>query len=157
LNKFIHACVLSTLLAFPPTAWSQGPTPITARQLLGWLEGADPPLILDLRGHQRYRSGTLPGAFDAGTDPKGYLPDHSGDPVVLLTPPALDPPLLESWVARLANAGHPVWLLTGGVAAWSAAGGAVEVPDTRYAQPGRVPFLIPRGLCEGGEPAQVFE
>jgi thiosulfate/3-mercaptopyruvate sulfurtransferase len=157
LNRFIHLCTLLTLLAVPLTVCSQGPTPITAQQLLGWLAEPDPPLILDLRGRQRYRSGTLPGAFDAGTDPKGYLPDHSGDPVVLLTARQPDPRWLGSWVARLANAGHPVRLLSGGLEAWSAAGGEVEIPHTGYAQPGRVPFLIPKGLCEGGEPVQVFE
>ena len=157
LNKLIQTCALLTLLAVPPNVWSQGATPVTAKQLLGWLAGPDPPLVLDLRGRRRYRSGTLPGAFDAGADPKGYLPDHSGDPVVLLTGREPDPRWLESWVARLANAGHPVWLLSGGLDSWSAAGGEVEIPDTTYARPGRVPFLIPKGLCEGGEPVQVFE
>ncbi len=145
------------MLALPTTVWSQEPTPISAQRLRIWLDGPDPPLILDVRGRHAYRSGTLPGAFDAGTDPMGYLPDHSGDPVVLLTAATLDSLRLESWVARLSDAGHKVWLLSGGMTAWSSAGGQVEIPDTGYAQPGRVPFLIPKGLCEGGEPAQVFE
>ena len=130
---------------------------IDVQHLAVWLDAADPPLVLDVRGREAYLAGTLPGAFDAGSDPKGYLPDHSGDPVVLLAAESLDPARLAAWMARVADAGHPVWLLSGGMAAWVEGGGAVEQPDTSYAHPGRVPFQIPRGLCEGGEPAQVFE
>jgi rhodanese-related sulfurtransferase len=125
--------------------------------LITWLSGDDQPLVLDVRGHQAYRSGTLPGAFDAGIDPMGYLPDHSGTPLVLLSADSADSPLVEAWIARLVDADHPVWLLAGGMAAWRASGGQVEIPHTSYAQPGRTPFLIPKGLCEGNEPAQVFE
>lgn len=145
------------ILAHPTILWSQEPTPISADKLLSWLHGNDPPLVLDIRGHQAYRSGTLPGAFDAGTDPMGYLPDHSGDPLVLLSAERADALLLQSWMARLVDAGHTVWLLTGGLTAWIKAGGFVEIPQANYARPGRRPFLIPKGLCEGNEPAQVFK
>ncbi|MEJ2590121.1 MAG: rhodanese-like domain-containing protein [Candidatus Thiodiazotropha sp.] len=153
----LAAGLVLILLALPVSAGEPARHAIDARRLAAWLDTPDPPLVLDVRGREAYLAGTLPGAFDAGTDPKGYLPDHSGDPVVLLVPDTLDPGRLARWTARLADAGHPVWLLTGGMAAWVEAGGAVEQPDAAYAQPGRVPFLIPRGLCEGGEPAQVFE
>ena len=136
---------------------SQKVESITAASLINWLDAPDPPLILDVRGRHAYLSGTLPGAFDAGSDPLGYLPDHSGDPVVLLASETLDPALIESWRTRLVDAGHAVWLLSGGMSAWVDAGGEIEKPETSYAQPGRAPFLIPRGLCERGEPAQVFE
>ena len=152
-----YIIVLLILLAAPVTAGSPAIKPIGALQLMTWLDSPDPPLVLDVRGRQAYLAGTLPGAFEAGRDPMGYLPDHGGDPVVLLTPQALDPERLATWATRLADAGHPVWLLTDGMAAWIEGGGPIEQPDDAYAQPGRVPFLIPRGLCEGGEPAQVFE
>lgn len=148
---------LLILLAFPVSAGEPAPRNIDAPGLVSWLDAPDPPQVLDVRGRQAYLAGTLPGAFDAGTDPKGYLPDHSGDPVVLLTPDRLDPKQLATWTARLMDAGHPVWLLSGGMSAWAETGGDIELPDASYAKPGRVPFLIPRGLCEGGEPAQVFE
>ncbi len=151
------SCLLLLLLAVRASAAPPVFDTIGAERLLAWLDSADPPLVLDVRGRQAYLAGTLPGAFGAGSDPKGYLPEHSGDPVVLLTPDRLDAGLLAAWTARLADAGHPVWLLTGGMAAWTEAGGSIERPDAAYAQPGRVPFLIPRGLCEGGEPSQVFE
>lgn len=151
------AGLILILLALPVSAGQPAPHAIDAQRLATWLEAPDPPLVLDIRGREAYLKGTLPGAFDAGTDPKGYLPDQSGDPVVLLTPKTLDPGRLVTWFKRLSAAGHPVWQLTGGMAAWVDGGGAVEQPDVSYAQPGRVPFLIPKGLCEGGDPAQVFE
>jgi 3-mercaptopyruvate sulfurtransferase SseA len=77
--------------------------------------------------------------------------------VVLLVGEKADSSTLAAWTKRLADAGHPVWVLAGGLAAWRAAGGSVEIPDTHYSQPGRTPFLIPKGLCEGNAPAQVFE
>ena len=155
MNNIVVALLI--LLAAPATAGSPAFDTIDALQLMAWLDSPDPPLVLDVRGRQAYLTGTLPGAFDAGSDPLGYLPDHSGDPLVLLTPDSLDHERLATWTARLVDAGHPVWLLTGGITAWIEGGGGIEQPDAAYAQPGRVPFLIPRGLCEGGEPAQVFE
>lgn len=155
MNNIVVALLI--LLAAPATAGSPAFDTIDALQLMAWLDSPDPPLVLDVRGRQAYRTGTLPGAFDAGSDPLGYLPDHSGDPLVLLTPDSLSPERLATWTARLVDAGHPVWLLTGGITAWIEGGGGIEQPAAAYAQPGRVPFLIPRGLCEGGEPAQVFE
>jgi thiosulfate/3-mercaptopyruvate sulfurtransferase len=157
--KGISVTVLTFLLLLSggSAISSQKIEPITAAALITWLDAPDPPLILDVRGSRSYLSGTLPGAFNAGRDPLGYLPDHGSDPVVLLTPETFDSTTIESWHVRLADAGHPVWLLSGGMAAWVDAGGEVEIPETSYAHPGRAPFLIPRGLCERGEPAQVFE
>jgi thiosulfate/3-mercaptopyruvate sulfurtransferase len=149
--------VIILLLSGTQAVSSQGIESISAASLDTWMDAPDPPLILDVRGRQAYQAGTLPGAFNAGRDPLGYLPDHSGDPVVLLVPETFDPILMESWRARLVDTGHRVWLLSGGMAAWVDAGGEVEIPETSYAQPGRAPFLIPKGLCERGEPAQVFE
>lgn len=153
----VVAGILVGLLAVQASAGPPTLHTIDAQRLMVWLDSPDPPLVLDIRGREAYLTGTLSGAFDAGTDPKGYLPDHGGDPVVLLVADTLDPERLAAWIARLADAGHPVWLLTGGLAGWAKAGGTIEQPDAAYTQPGRVPFLIPRGLCEGGEPAQVFE
>lgn len=130
---------------------------MSAERLLVWLYASDSPWVLDVRGHGAYRAGSLPGALDAGADPRGYLPDHGADPVVLLAGENADSSTLAAWTKRLADAGHPVWVLAGGLAAWRAAGGNVEIPDTHYSQPGRTPFLIPKGLCEGNAPAQVFE
>lgn len=129
---------------------------VSPGQLRAWLDTADPPLILDVRGRAAYRAGTLAGALDGGVEPSGFLPDGGGG-LVLLLPQGASEQLVDAWFARLTDAGHQVWILEGGIAGWVEAGGSVEVPQSTYIRPGSVPFLIPRGLCEGGSPSQVFD
>ena len=129
---------------------------VSPGQLQAWLDTADPPLILDVRGRAAYRVGTLAGALDGGVEPSGFLPDGGGG-LVLLLPEGASEQLVEAWFARLTDAGHQVWRLEGGIAGWVEAGGSVEIPQSTYTRPGSVPFLIPRGLCEGGSPSQVFD
>ncbi len=133
------------------------PVRVSAVRLMAWLDEVNPPLVLDVRGREVYRAGTLPGAFNAGRDPFGYLPDDSKEPVVLVVPVEADSKFIEAWRRRLADAGHEVWVLDSGFSGWKAIGGAVETSDVSYTKPGRVPFVIPRGLCEGNEPAQTYE
>ncbi len=133
------------------------PVRISAVKLLSWLEEDDPPLVLDVRGKELYRAGTLPGALNAGRNPLGYLPDDSKDPVVLVVPEDANVEYVTAWERRLVDAGHKVWVFDTGIEEWKAAGGVVEIHDVTYVRPGRVPFVIPRGLCEGNEPAQTYE
>ena len=130
---------------------------ITAESLLAWMDASEPPLVLDVRGRSKYRAGTLAGAFDAGIDPLGYLPDDSKDPVVMIIPVGADSVFIDAWFKRLTNAGHKVWILKKGLSGWVEASGQIETPEVTYTRPGSVPFIIPRGLCEGNEPAQIFE
>jgi rhodanese-related sulfurtransferase len=130
---------------------------VSAQQLRAWLDAIDPPLILDVRGRADYRAGTLAGALDGGVDPRGYLADGNGGRLVLVLSEDADERVIDAWFARLANAGHQVWILEGGLAGWIEAGGTTEVPEFSYTRPGSVPFLIPKGLCEAGEPSQVFD
>ena len=134
-----------------------GQATIFAPELRNWLDGPEPPLVLDVRGRADYLSGTLPGAVNAGRDPKGYLPESGEEPVVVILPADADTALLNAWQRRLFDAGHRAWFLVGGLDAWKEVGGDVVVPEAGYAKPGRIPFVIPRGLCEGNEPAHVFE
>ena len=128
---------------------------VSAEELMRWLDQAEPPLLLDIRGREAYLSGTLPGALDAGSNPAGYLPDNRGGEVVLIT--GVPPPRnLAGWTRRLERVGHRVHVLAGGLAAWRAAGGEVVDPEESFTRPGSVPFVIPRGLCEMNEPAQVY-
>lgn len=130
---------------------------VSAGELQVWLDETDPPLILDVRGRADYHIKTIAGAMNAGIDPKGYLPDGRDGRLVLLMQGGIDNEVIAAWFTRLVNAGHKVWILQGGLAGWIEAGGATETPEFSYTRPGSVPFLIPRGLCEGGEPAHVFE
>lgn len=136
---------------------SAGWSTVSAKELQVWMQEADPPLILDVRGRADYNAGTIVGALNGGFDPKGYLADGRGGRLVLLMRGDYDADVLDAWVRRLIDAGHAVWVLQGGLAAWIKSGGAIETPEHSYTRPGSVPFLIPRGLCELGEPAQVFE
>ena len=115
------------------------------------------PLILDVRGLEAHREGTIPGAVHIGTNPAGFLPPVSEMPVVLILPEPHDPAYLQAWTRRLENAGLSVRWLEGGLPAWRAAGLSVASPEHAYRKPGTVPFVVPRGLCEMGEPAQEFK
>ncbi|MCW8980426.1 MAG: rhodanese-like domain-containing protein, partial [Altibacter sp.] len=130
---------------------------VSAVELQVWLDESDPPLILDVRGRADYHSKTIAGAMNAGVDPNGYLADGRGGRLVLLIRDEVNNENIAAWFSRLVNAGHEVWILQGGLAGWIEAGGATETPEFSYTRPGSVPFLIPRGLCEGGQPAHVFE
>jgi len=133
----------------------EGAVPMIAPdQLSTWLDGADPPLLLDVRGRVAYRAGSLPGALDAGADPAGFLPDGRGGDVVLLMEEGAP---TEPWHARLANFGYRVHVLAGGLEAWRAAGLPTSIAEASFVRPGTVPFVIPRGICEMNEPAEVFD
>lgn len=134
-----------------------GAKPVSATELMAWLKKIYPPLVLDIRGSERYRKGTLPGALNAGRDPAGFLPDGKGGPVVLIVTESSDPAYLKRWTHRLRNARHDVYFLRGGMETWQRAGGRVIKPEQIYVKPGTVPFVVPRGLCEGAEPAQEYE
>jgi len=135
-------------------AWGGELLSIGPEALAKWLDEPEPPIVLDVRGRAAYLQGTVAGALDAGTDPAGFLPDsRGGDAVLILAEGAR----LESWRARLTHHGYRVHVLAGGMPAWSVAGFSVERPEQGFVRPGTVPFVIPRGICELNEPAQVFE
>lgn len=58
---------------------------------------------------------------------------------------------------RFLASGCGLFRLTGGAASWIEAGLAGPAAPRQSARPGEVRFVIPRGLCEAGEPVQVFE
>lgn len=135
------------------TAWCDSLPMVGAAALNTWLNGEHPPLLLDVRPRAEYLAGTIPGALDAGSDPEGFLPDARGGVVILLTAESTP---LASWHDRLSRFGYEVRILKNGMAAWRAAGLPVEVPQAEFVRPGTVPFLIPRGICEMNEPAEVY-
>lgn len=149
--------LLAACLLFRAGAVSSQWRSLSAAQLLAWMDSPEPPLVLDVRGRAAYHAGTIVGALNAGMDPKGYLPGGEGGGVVLLLPEDAADAVVTAWSDRLTDAGHQVWVLQGGLLRWVEAGGETETPEFSYTRPGSVPFLIPRGLCEGGEPAHVFE
>ena len=116
-----------------------------------------PPLILDARGREQYAVGTVPGAINAGYDPKGFLPSAGSGQLVLILKKGATSYIKLSWSERLSSYGYKIRILSGGFEAWQAAGLPVEIPASGYVKPGSTPFIIPRGLCETNPPAQVRE
>ena len=130
---------------------------ISAETLKRWQDSGRAMMILDVRGREAYQQATLSGAINGGKDPAGFLPGSSRDPVILIIPEKVDISFILSWVKRLQSTQQDVRVLTGGIKEWIAQGGAVVQPKNIYTKPGTVPFLIPKGLCEGSEPAQSFK
>lgn len=131
---------------------------VQAPELARWLEAAkDRPVVVDARGPAAYRTGTIPGALDAGSNPAGFRLDGSRSAIVLLLPQGYDSRQRVSWTHRLEKAGRRVHVLDGGLPAWRRAGYAVEIPEEQLTRtPGNVPFVIPRGICENKPPIQMF-
>jgi len=148
--------IVFTLLPCVSATQAEGLS-ITAESLLSWMDASRPPLVLDVRGRSAYRTATVAGAIDAGLDPSGYLPDDSTNAVVLIIPVDADSEFIEAWFKRLANAGHKVWILEHGFAAWTEAGGPIDSFEATYILPGTVPFTVPKGICHGNTPALIFE
>lgn len=131
-------------------AWAAEPLGYLAPPALSQaLEGPEPPLVLDLRGTDAYREGTIAGALDAGSDPAAFVIDNRGGEVVLIPPDGIDP---EPWGARLAELGYRVQVLAGGIVAWRAAGLPEVGPQASFVQPGSVPHAIPRIVCDRNAP-----
>lgn len=133
-------------------------TGISPTQLAGLLdENGKVPLVLDVRGREAHREGTVPGAVHVGTNPAGFLPPALEMSVVLVLPEPYDPAYSQAWAGRLEDAGLSVRWLEGGLPAWRAAGFSLAKPEHEYRKPGTVPFIVPRGLCEMEAPAQEFK
>jgi len=130
---------------------------ISVPELQEWIRQGKDLELIDVRGKQQYQSGTIAGAVNAGNDPKGYLPAVHSDPIILITTDDINSNQLDRWVMRLQNVKDQIWILSGGINAWIAQGEPLEKPDEYYTRPGSVPFIIPKGLCEQGEPAQVYD
>lgn len=142
------------LLASTGSAWCQELHRIGPQTLADWMNRPNPPLLLDIRGRAVFLDGTVFGALNAGINPAGFLPDSRGGDAVLIPATNQD---LKPWYARLADYGYRVHVLNGGIADWRAVGLPVERPETSFVRPGTVPFVIPRGICELNEPAEVFD
>lgn len=170
LSRPVDACLLhgprrlwqliiaaAIILAAPASSLCE-PTGISPAQLAGLLgENGKVPLVLDVRGREAHREGTVPGAVHVGTNPAGFLPPASDMPVVLVLSEPYDPAYLQAWARRLEDAGLSVRWLEGGLPAWRAAGFSLAKPEHAYRKPGTVPFIVPRGLCEMEAPAQEFK
>jgi len=150
--------LLSVALAAAMASGMCGTQGLEARKLARIMrDDSTSIIVLDLRGRQAYLAGTVPGAVDPGNSPEEFRLDARGGIVILVTEEGATDKNAEKWVKALCRRNIDARVLKGGVAAWLAAGLKLEKPEDRFVKPGTVPFVIPRGLCEMNEPAQVFE
>lgn len=123
---------LAALVAFFLAGCSPEPpteSGIQPEALLQALEGADPPLVLDVRTPGEYARGHVPGARNIPhtevVDRLGELALERERPVVVYCERGGRAALAE---AALRQAGFRVQHLAGDMAAWRAAGRPVEGP-----------------------------
>ena len=79
----------------------------------------------------------------------------NGDDAVALYK-TLKPDLVTMDITMRGMDGFEAARLSFGLDAWRAAALPVEVPQSEFMRPGTVPFVIPRGICEMNEPAEVY-
>jgi hypothetical protein len=60
-GRFLAALLLALLVA--AAGGGERPLPLAPGALAEWLAQADPPLVLDVRGGEAYRAGTVPGGL----------------------------------------------------------------------------------------------
>lgn len=163
MNKRTAAHVLGlTLLAVlgiaGPATWAGETGTITPARLAELIPSAGASLlVIDLRPADDYMAGTVAGALHGEPDPGEFVPPGDVREAVLLPPDDDHTGVADAWVERLASLGLRVMLLEGDPDAWRAAGVALQRPGPpSYADPGSVPFVVPRGICEHLPPVQEY-
>jgi hypothetical protein len=119
-------------------------------------ERTDPGmLIIELRGDDAVHATMIDGAMRSADIRDDEIPDPCT--VVLVTDSGTEVAAIATAVVRFRAAGCAPRRLAGDADAWRAAGLTAPAQPRGQRRPGEVPFIVPRGLCEGKEPAQVFE
>ena len=107
------------------------------------------------------RAGTAIGTamFPLARSPEAIALDDIGTQclVVLIVDDTSVAEKVAAAAARFGTAGCALRRLSGDAAGWIAAGLAGPAAPRQSVRPGDVRFVIPRGLCEAGEPVQIFE
>lgn len=155
--RVILLTLLPTLLALPAAAIADEIEAISPERLAELQTLPDHPLlVIDLRPEAQFMAGTVVGAVHGEPEPGDFAPPRDIREAVLI-PPADDKGGYEAaWAARLRQVGIRVVLLRGGSEEWRNAGVRMQRPGPSYADPGKVPFVIPRGICEHLPPVQEY-
>lgn len=148
--------LLAALAVMPSPAFAGGVETISPERLAGLLAAPDrSPLIIDLRPQADFMAGTVAGALHGQPDPGDFAPSGDIGEAVLI-PPADGEAAVAAWATRLRELGVRPFLLEGGPQDWRDAGVRMEQPGPSYADPGAVPFVVPRGICEHLPPVQEY-
>ena len=101
------------------------PQAITAPELQQWLQGEQPPLLVDVREHQEIALAAFPGEVihlplsESQTWIDGLSQRLAADqPVVVICHAGVRSHHFGLWLLEQ-NWGHEVWNLEGGIDAWS--------------------------------------
>lgn len=155
--RMLVLILLAAIGVTPPAAGAVGAEAISPEHLARLQASPDHPLIvIDLRTEGDFMAGTVAGALHGEPDPSAFAPSGDIHDVVLVPPTDGDPAPMASWINRLDELGLRVLLLEGGPQDWRDAGVAMQRPGPVYTDPGAVPFVIPRGICEHLPPVQEY-
>jgi len=157
-NLLVAALLAAVLAADPARAGDEAAIPGLAEMPLGeFNEIHHQPnvLTIELRADAAIGVATFPLA----QRPEAIAQDGIGTDclAVLIIDDTSDAEKVAAAAARFGAAGCDLCRLSGDAAGWIAAGLAGPAAPRQSVRPGDVRFVIPRGLCEAGEPVQVFE
>lgn len=155
--RVILLALLPTFVALPAAAIAGEIETISPQQLADLQAPPDHPLlVIDLRPEADFMAGTVAGALHGEPDPGDFAPPGDVREAVLIPPADDTGGYAAAWAARLRQIGIRVMLLRGGPEEWHNAGVRMQRPGPSYADPGKVPFVIPRGICEHLPPVQEY-
>jgi len=154
----VAALLAAVLAAGPARPGEKAATPQLAEMpLVEFTEIHHQPNVLTVE----LRAETAIGAamFPLARRPEAIAQDDIGSDclAVLITDDTSAAEVVAAAVARLSTAGCKLHRLSGDETGWIAAGLAGPAAPRQSVRPGDVRFVIPRGLCEAGEPVHVFE
>lgn len=115
-----------------------------------------PPFIIDLRPEADFSAGTIAGALHGESDPDAFAPPGHILETVLIPSTDADGAAVPAWAERLRQLGIRPFVLEGDPQHWLDAGVRMERPGPAYTDPGTVPFVVPRGICEHLPPVLQF-
>lgn len=155
--RMLGLILLAAIGVTPPAAGAVGAEAISPEHLARLQASPDhPPIVIDLRPEADFMAGTVAGALHGEPDPVAFAPSGDVRDMVLIPPADENPATIAVWIARLGELGLRVLLLEGGPQDWRDAGVAMQLPGPVYTDPGAVPFVIPRGICEHLPPVQEY-
>jgi thiosulfate/3-mercaptopyruvate sulfurtransferase len=155
--RLLALVLLTASGVVPARAIAQSTEVISPGRLAGLqASSVHPPFVIDLRPKAEYTDGTVAGALHGEPDPDAFAPPGGIEEVVLIPPAAPDGAGVPAWADRLHHFGIRPFVLEGDPQAWRDAGVRMERPGPTYTDPGAVPYVVPRGICENLPPVLQF-
>ncbi len=109
-------------------------------------------LTIDLRAEKAIGAAM----FELARRPEAFSDIPNGCLAILIIDGAVPRQDVADAISLFGNRGCTVFRLAGNAADWVATHLAGKARPRKRRGPGDVPFIVPRGLCERLDPAQVF-